>query len=616
MSYAETVIQSQPGKFGLWPSVLKLLRLRVRIWWNALKRAKLRAKIGTAVIAVLIVGGMAFLFFVSALLLRFVQSPELAKYVDPSSFLNAIPTVVLTGAFILTLMTNFGVLLQALYLSHDMDFLVTSPLPMRAVFLAKLLEAILPNFALFCAFSLPVLFGLGISSRYTILYYPFLLMLLLALALAAGGLASILVMAVVRVVPARRVAEVLGVLGALASILCGQSGNLINAMRPNQADVGSALGMLSQLNSPWSPLAWAGRGAVSIGHGEWLAGVGLSLLSLALASAIFGGTLWLAEQLFYTGWSSMQGSVRRKRVPRIARATDVAPAATAAPATASAAPAVFPGAAAAGSVLPAVNVQHAPRRLRGPLRGLIVKDLLLLRRDPRNISQVITPLIVGFVMLFSTRGFGPQRRDPAEMLSSFGLSNVASYGVILLAVFVGWMLMFNLATMAFSREGKNYWLLKSAPLGPRQLLSAKYIVSYLPSALFSLAYLVAAFAIRGLGWGFLPYAALVVLATMAGATGISLAFGAAGANLVWDSPQRQRLSGSMGCVASLAVAGYQALSLGLFILPPALWQIFAHASPLLAYLIGGLLGVSAAAAGAVVPLVLVAPRLGRIGEAE
>src|SRR5512133_3353145 len=115
MSLVESVLQSQPQKFGLWPSVWKLLRLRVRIFWNGFIRAKLRQKIGTIVIAVLLVGGMALLFFLSSLLLRFLKSPELSAYVDPTEFLNAIPTLVLTSAFLLTIMTNFGVLLQSLY---------------------------------------------------------------------------------------------------------------------------------------------------------------------------------------------------------------------------------------------------------------------------------------------------------------------------------------------------------------------------------------------------------------------------------------------------------------------------------------------------------------------
>ena len=94
-------------------------------------------------------------------------SPQLTQIVsDPDSLLDSIPVLIVTIAFIVILITSFGLLLQALYLAGDMDFLLSSPLPMRAVFLSKQMQAILPNYALVMLVWLPVLFGLGISQGY------------------------------------------------------------------------------------------------------------------------------------------------------------------------------------------------------------------------------------------------------------------------------------------------------------------------------------------------------------------------------------------------------------------------------------------------------------------
>ncbi len=87
-------------------------------------------------------------------------------------FLESLPVLIFTGLFMGILVTSFGVLLQALYLSGDMDFLLSSPIPIRAVFITKLMQAVLPNFGLIALFGLPVLFGLGISGGYNFLYYP------------------------------------------------------------------------------------------------------------------------------------------------------------------------------------------------------------------------------------------------------------------------------------------------------------------------------------------------------------------------------------------------------------------------------------------------------------
>ena len=91
-------------------------------------------------------------------------------------FLEAVPVLILTELFLGILLTSFGVLLQALYLSGDMDFLLAAPVPIRAVFIAKLLQAVLPNFGLIALFGLPVLFGLGMSEGYNLLYYPLVLL--------------------------------------------------------------------------------------------------------------------------------------------------------------------------------------------------------------------------------------------------------------------------------------------------------------------------------------------------------------------------------------------------------------------------------------------------------
>jgi ABC-2 type transport system permease protein len=617
MNLAETLVRAEPRQYGLWPSVARLLSLRVRIIWNTFRHSKLRNKIGTGVLLLLLVGFMIGLFVGSTLLLRFLRSPELAEYVDPTVMLNAIPTLVLTAAFFMTLMTNFGVLLQALYLSHDMDFLVTAPLPMRAVFLSKLVEAVLPNFALFCAVTLPVLFGLGASSGYNFLYYPLLVIMLMLLALAASGLASILVMAVVRVVPARRVAEVLGVVVAIISVSCGQIGNLMNAVDVDRADVGNALNAMTGVNAAWSPLAWAGRGLIAIGEGQWLAGAGLSLLALALAGAIFAGTLFLAEQLYYTGWASMQGVSGRKKRP--ARAAAAGSGARATAPNGAAGPAL-----AMGSLLSAAPAAPArqsggwwarlfPAQMRTQLRALIQKDAVLLRRDTRMISNFITPFILGFVMLFTT---GNNARNPEMQndLAELGVANLEAYMLIGLAVLVSWMLVISLSTLAFSREGKNYWILKTAPVGPWSLLISKFLVSYLPALIFGLVYLLIAYLIRGLNLTLWPFAALVVAMAVAGATGIGLGFGAAGANLEWDSPQRMKLSGGSGCLSFILLSAFIGLDMLLFLGPVILWPFLIGGTPWYAYAIGILLGCALALAAVIVPLVMVAPRLARIGE--
>ncbi len=133
----------------LLPSVWKLLRIRILITFSSFKRGKLRNKIGTIVLWLFFAALMAGAFIGSWYLLQFIQSKEFVAMVgDPEPILRSIPTLMISGSIIMIFMTSFGVLLQALYLSGDMEFLLAAPIPIRAVFLSKLVQAILPNFGL------------------------------------------------------------------------------------------------------------------------------------------------------------------------------------------------------------------------------------------------------------------------------------------------------------------------------------------------------------------------------------------------------------------------------------------------------------------------------------
>ncbi|MBK5109413.1 MAG: hypothetical protein JJE12_14860, partial [Anaerolineales bacterium] len=219
---------ASPGS-NLTSSVWKLLRLRAVIFISGFRRARLRNKIGMVVVGLVLLAILVAAFVFSFLILNALRSPQLAQIViDPDNLIDSIPVLIVTIAFIVILITSFGLLLQALYLAGDMDFLLSSPIPMRAVFLSKQMQAILPNYGLVMLIGLPVLFGLGISQGYNLLYYPLVVIVLTLMAFIAAGLASLVVMVVVRVFPARRVAEVLGFFAATISMLCSQSGRLAN----------------------------------------------------------------------------------------------------------------------------------------------------------------------------------------------------------------------------------------------------------------------------------------------------------------------------------------------------------------------------------------------------
>ena len=586
---------SQPSGRVL-PAIWNLLRLRLRIRLNSFRHAKPGRKVLSVIGILAVLGFAGFIFFLSTLVLGFLRSPDLAQYVgiQAGPLLQAIPPLTLSAMFVGILVTSFGVLLQALYLSGDMDFLLSSPVPIRAVFVAKLMQAILPNLGLLSLFGLPVLFGLGFSGGYHFLYYPLLVLMLVALALVAAGFSSLIVMLVARVFPARRAAEVIAFLGATFAIVCSQLGNFTNTMADKTnfsgEQLSGAASLLVRADTLWLPLNWAGRGLVDIGEGRWLSGSILALSTFGLCALGFWFALATAERWYYSGWAGMQAVARRKKPARIApRSAD----------------------------LEAGLPSWADRLLGAPVRAIIRKDFIVLRRDLRNLSQFISPLILGVIytlMIFRSGGEPPAGRGEAPdwFMESFRV--VLAYGNVGIALFVGWILLNRLAGMAFSQEGKNYWILKASPLRAADLLSAKFLVSYLPALALGGVFLVVISLAQGISaLGFL-YSLLAVALSMAGMNGIMIGFGAAGANLNWDDPRKMN-AGSLGCLGQVITMLALPLLFGLFIAPLGLAVAF-RISQVYGYLIGAFLGSGASLACAVLPLKLVEKKVRHLDEQE
>jgi ABC-2 type transport system permease protein len=570
---------------ALWPATWKLIRLRLLIWVSGFRRGRTRDKVGRIALLLFFAAIMVFVFYATQALLKLLRSPDLVNLLpNPAALVESLPVTVLGAVFVGILLTSFGVLLQALYLANDMDFLLSAPVPMRAVFLSKLLQAILPNFTLVLLLGLPLLFGLGAVNGYQPVYYPLVVVALAGLALAAAGMSSLLVMVIVRVFPARRVAEVLGFMGALISIMCSQSGQIANYSDMSQDQMRRAADLVSRFDTPWSPLAWAGRGLVSIGEGDWLPGAALLGLTLALAVAVFFLALVSAERLYYTGWASLPSGRTRKRGKRVAG-----------------------GAARVAG--------RRPVRLAGPVWAIVRKDFTVLRRDLRNLSQMITPIVLGIlytVLLVRGGGEPPPGRGEAPGWFMQGFRELLVYGDAAISLFVGWMVLGRLATMGFSQEGRSYWLLKTAPISSGRLLAGKFATAFLPSTALGWAFLLVLSITRQVELVRAIFSFLVVASCFGAASGINLAFGVAGASFDWEDP-RHMVRGGSGCLGMIASTLAMGAVLLLFF-GPLIGAAFLGLPVSAGQVAGLVLGGLASAACTLVPLRLVRSRVPRLGE--
>jgi hypothetical protein len=530
-----------------------LARAQLQIGWNTLWRGSLGKKIG--VVAALlalglgafglywlmsaVVGGLTSPAFSEALREAAAKNPGVPTDIRP--YLDAVPAIALFGALAVLLLTSFSTVLSSLYLSRDLDLLLLAPVPTRAVFVVKLFAGlVVPYLVLFVLLG-PALVGYGAGLGYGLVYYLALLVVLALFPLLPAALGVVLVMAVVRVVPARRAREIVGLLGVLAGAswyVVSQLGGRVAAQLATVQTVTT----ISQLDNPLLPSAWAGRALVAAGRGD---GAALALYGgvfVAASLGLFGGCVWLAERLYYIGWTNMAaqgGTVRRRAAddgPRADRDRWFGP--------------VFR---LLSSALPPES------------RAILRKDLRSFPRDLRNLQQLIFPLIMAGVWIFQlvTARPGPAEGVPPALST---LSSLTSVGI---GFFVAVICSSALAGPGISREGQAFWLLKVAPVSGWRILLGKFVLAYLPFIIVGTLMVVLFAVLRPATLADAPRALALIWLLGMGTTAISLGLGAAFPRLDWQNPSQQTTTRA-GCLSLVLYTIYIGLGLGAAIGLPAL----------------------------------------------
>jgi ABC-2 type transport system permease protein len=570
--------------------VAKLLHLRQVTLVSGFKRSKPLIKALDIGLVLLTVGVAIGSYLLCKAILNELSSPLLIQSgIDLASLMDAVPPFILVVVFILTMMASFRILLQALYLAKDMDFLVSAPIPIRAVFLTKLLEALLPGFILVLVFGLPALISIGVTQGYNIVYFPLLPLVLIFLSLAAAGLSSLLVMVIVRIFPAKRVAEVLTFMGAFFIILLSQSFNLMGDKLENltQDQIASGASLFTKLNKVWYPLGWGGRSLVDIGQGEWLSGVIFLALTLVLSSLIFWITLSTAERLYYTGWASLQVGTTRKKNHRIIHRQETG----------------------------GMRKNLIRRGLSTQIGAIITKDFKLIRRDLNNLSQIIGALIMGVVfgVMLLRAGGKPiigQSDSPKQLMEILRSAKV--YGSMVIGLFVGWCMVARLALVAFSMEGMAYWILKAAPVNAGKLLTAKFWMAYIPSLFLGWFYLIGIAILQKPPLATILYGLPSIALILAGLCGINLAFGVQGVNLTWTNPRKMEngVASLFGTILSIV---YQLITLLIFFGPPLVFPLIGITEEV-GMAVGLVAGCVVTSISTFLPLKMIKNRVVTIGE--
>jgi ABC-2 type transport system permease protein len=207
--------------------------------------------------------------------------------------------------------------------------------------------------------------------------------------------------------------------------------------------VAQYLGALKAPDSPYLPSRWAADLLWAKVTGSPMSQMFNNLLLWTTAAALAVINLWVADLIYFSGFSKAQEAKRRSRAGR--------------------------------KVLDKM-VSAVTRPLGSDTTSLIAKDVRVFFRDNSQWSQLLLlgALVVVYLYNFSVL---PLERSPIQ---SIYLQNALSFLNIGLAGFVISALSARFIFPAVSLEGNAFWIILSSPVTAKRFLWSKYIAYLIP----------------------------------------------------------------------------------------------------------------------------------------
>jgi hypothetical protein len=481
--------------------LLTILRFRLLIWWRALRSRRGASQRAGWIggLALLVIGLVAFQF----------GRVAAGSTQDHTSVL--VDIFGLLGLFVV--LFGVSVALTELYVASDIDLLLTAPLRPRTLFALKTLDSARAAAGI-GALGLCALAGWGVATGASAPFYLAALLITLLFAAGATLFDICLVLLLTRIVPARRLRDVVLLVGSVGGALLWL---FFETARRRVSS--NAFGDLAARLTP-TPAGWAGHGLAAVASGD-AATAATNILALLLATALLGAAgVLLFSRVFLAGLDAMRAASTSGR-RRSARRSGTRQAAHGAP------------------------------------MAIALKDWRLTLRDVPYLSSLLPTLIYAcawpLLILFQSRNIDAR----AERLIEFGALPL-----------VALMAAFRPALAAIAREGAAFDVLRGSPARARDVIAGKTLAVGLPVAAVVAIIGVAIDALRAAP---APMYGLTLIGAAWLGLGCSLIGTAVGAyNPRFDQNQSSRAGQlpTAGCLLYAAVAGL--FGVGVFALVAAL----------------------------------------------
>ena len=361
--------------------------------------------------------------------------------------------------FIFIVFTGIATTLYILYLSRDLELLLSLPIGHRTVFTYKFIEALISNSYLFFIVIFPFLIAYGATSKMPIAYYPIMVIVFISVLSIPTSMGVLLGMIAARYINPKRAREILAVIGGFLGLIIWFSSQILPRYMKNLTPEFKSMeseNIKQYISATFSkpflkvlPSTWGSNALISFHNGSY-GSFGLNFILITAASALLIFLcITLSQKLYYSGWSSASQVISRKKEGKEKIESQVGT---------------------GGKIYTAKIITR--------VNYLLIKDFKILFRDFRRIIQVFMPLIM-FIFIF----FWSISKDinGTEDINFF--VSISTLFFLFFPLFVTGVVNLNISGNNIGGEGLSFWILKVSPVSSKKLLKIKIIFSSIISVL-------------------------------------------------------------------------------------------------------------------------------------
>ncbi|MEE8325072.1 MAG: hypothetical protein V3R31_05405 [Candidatus Humimicrobiaceae bacterium] len=427
-----------------------LLKNRLNILFLGFTRDEPKSRagriIGTAIGAIV----FSLILFYSLRLISFIYDRldlELADLI-----LNISLDYIFAIIFIIIILTGIATSFYILYMSKDLELLLSFPISYRTVFTYKIIEILITNSYLFIILIFPFLIAFGASSKIPLAYYPIMIIVFLSALSIPTSIGVFIGMLAARYINPGRAKEMFGVIGGLFAIVFFILFQIIPRFIESKTPELQSMGIesikeyiLATFDKPFLKIlpSTLGSNTLSSFHNGDYSNFGLNfVLIISISVFLVFLCILLSQKLYYSGWSSSSQVISDRKRRK----------------------GVLGEKAAAGD-------KGFAARVLTRVNYLMIKDFKILFRTPARLMQIFIPLIIYiFLFLFILT----DRIGNAEINFIIGMDTIIFLFFPLIIIGV---INLRVSGSNIGGEGLNFWILKVSPVSNKKLLQIKVIFS-------------------------------------------------------------------------------------------------------------------------------------------